>query len=74
MGMEAILGIPLYSYLYFKLAKMLPFLLSLMFSLQQNWKRGKNRFFLEARLWVEKGKGGVMAQTIYTHMNKCISN
>jgi hypothetical protein len=33
--MEAMLGISLYSYLYLKLAKMLFFLLSLMFSFQQ---------------------------------------
>jgi hypothetical protein len=25
------------------------FFLSLMFSLQQNWRRGQNRFYLEAR-------------------------
>jgi hypothetical protein len=39
MCMEAILGISLYSYLYLKLAKTLCFfLLSLMVSLQQNWR------------------------------------
>jgi hypothetical protein len=32
----------------------MPFLLSLMFSLQQNWRRGQNRSFLEA-----SGVGGV---------------
>jgi uncharacterized membrane protein YhaH (DUF805 family) len=36
MCMEAMLGISLYSYLYNKVAKMLSFLLLLMFSLQQN--------------------------------------
>jgi hypothetical protein len=46
--MEAMLGISLYSYLYPKLAKTLSFLLSLMFSLQQNQRRGQNRFSLEA--------------------------
>jgi hypothetical protein len=46
--MEATLGISLYSYLYTKLAKRLSFLLSLMFSLQQNQRRGGwNRFCLE---------------------------
>jgi hypothetical protein len=50
--MEAMLGISLYSDPYLKLAKMLSFLL-LMSSLQQNWRRGQNRFCLEAR-W---GKG-----------------
>jgi hypothetical protein len=43
-----------------------------MFSLQQNWRRGQNRFCLEAR---EMGKRerrteGEMAQTVYTNMNK----
>jgi hypothetical protein len=37
MCMESTLGISLYSYLYLKLAKTPSFLLSLMFSLQQNW-------------------------------------
>jgi hypothetical protein len=48
MCMEAMLGISLYSYPYFKLAKTLPFLLLLMSSLQKSWRREKNRFFLEA--------------------------
>jgi hypothetical protein len=39
----------------------------------------ENRFFLEARWVGRQGErcrrhGGEMAQTIYTHMNKCISN
>jgi hypothetical protein len=44
------------------------FLLSLMLSLQQNWRRGQNSFCLETR-----GVGhwqGKMAQTMYTHKNK----
>jgi hypothetical protein len=50
-----------------------------MFSLQQNWKKGQNRFCLEARgLWEkEEGggeKGGDMNQTIYAHLNKLIQN
>jgi hypothetical protein len=40
-----------------------------MFSLQQNWRRGQNRFCLEAR-----GEEGEMAQTMYAHMNKWINN
>jgi hypothetical protein len=53
--MEATLGISLYSYFYLKLAKnTMSFLLSLMFSLQQNWRtRGQNRFCLESRGWGE---------------------
>jgi hypothetical protein len=74
MCMEAMLGISLYSYLYLKLAKMLSFLLSLMFSLQQHWRKGKNRFCLEARWVGRRGRGRgqqrEMAQTMYAHMNK----
>jgi hypothetical protein len=57
--MEAAVGISLYSYLYLKLAKMLSFLLSLMFSLQQNWRtRGQNRRTCSALKWdVAGGKG-----------------
>jgi hypothetical protein len=51
-------------------------LLSLLFSLQQNWRSRQNRFFLEARGVGrrEREQGGEMAQTMYTHMNKCINN
>jgi hypothetical protein len=46
------------------------FLLSLMFSLQQNRRRGQNRFFLEAGGWgaygVRRGGG-----TMYIHVSKC---
>jgi hypothetical protein len=46
------------------------FLLSLMFSLQQNRRQGCNRFFLEAG---GGGMGGVereVAQSMYTHESK----
>jgi hypothetical protein len=47
------------------------FLLFLTLSLQQNWRRGQNRFCLEARgvgeLW---GAEEEMAQTTYTLMDK----
>jgi hypothetical protein len=66
--MEAMLGISLYSYPYLKLAKTLSFLLLLMSSLRQNWRREQNRFCLEATGW--GGEGGEMAQTMYSHMNK----
>jgi hypothetical protein len=49
MCTDAMLGISLSSYPYLKLAKMLSFLLLLMSSLQQNWRKGQNRFCLEAR-------------------------
>jgi hypothetical protein len=40
--MEATLGISLYNYLYLQLGKnTMCFLLSPMFSLQQNWRRGE---------------------------------
>jgi hypothetical protein len=73
--MEAMLGISLYSYPYLKLAKMLFFLLFLVSSFQQNWRRGQNRFCLEVRRVGGRGMrwgwwGGEMAQTIYAHMNK----
>jgi hypothetical protein len=50
------------------------FLLLLMSSLQQNWRKGQNRFCLEVRglgekKWVGE-QGGEMAQTMYAHMNK----
>jgi hypothetical protein len=64
--MEAMLGISLYSYLNLKLAKVLSFLFSLMFSLQQNWRtRGQNRFYLEGE------GGGEVAQAMHTHVSKC---
>jgi hypothetical protein len=64
-------GISLYIYLYLKLAKSLSFLLSHMFSFQQNWRRGQYRFFLEARgVKGRRRQWGEMAQTMYAHMNK----
>jgi hypothetical protein len=73
--MEAMLGISLYSYLYLKLAKMLSFLLSLIFSLQQNWRRrGQNRFCLEAvggEEWKRWERWEEVAQTMCTHLSKC---
>jgi hypothetical protein len=48
--MEAMLGISLYSYVYLNLAKLL--CLSyyfLCFLFNKNWRRGQNRFCLEAR-------------------------
>jgi hypothetical protein len=55
----------------------MPFLLFLMFFLQQNWRRGEHRVCMEAReVWGGGGgcRGGEMAQTMYAHMNKCIHN
>jgi hypothetical protein len=50
------------------------FLLLLMSSLQQNWRKGQNTFCLEVRGWGGEGGGrrqwGEMAQTMYAHMNK----
>jgi hypothetical protein len=52
------------------------FFLSLITSLQQNWRRRQYMFFLEMRGEGEGnwGQGRKMAQTMYTHMNKCINN
>jgi hypothetical protein len=61
--MEATLGICLYSCLYLKLAKMLSFLLSPMFCLQQNRR---------TRGWKQGFRGsGEVAQSMYTHISKC---
>jgi hypothetical protein len=45
-----------------------------MSSLQQNWRKGQNRFCLEVRWW-EGERGGreqreEMSQKTYAHMNK----
>jgi hypothetical protein len=66
--MEAMLEISLYSYLYLKLAKMLClsyYLLCFLFN--EIRTRGRNRFYLQA-WW---GRGGGVAQTMYTHVSKC---
>jgi hypothetical protein len=46
-----------------------------MSTLQQNWRKGQNRFCLERRGMGRRGRGredtqGKMAQTMYSHMNK----
>jgi hypothetical protein len=51
------------------------FLLSVMFFLQQNWRRrGQKGFYLEVRGVRGEGRGErqgeEMAQTMYAHMNK----
>jgi hypothetical protein len=67
MCMEAMPGISLHNYLYLKLAKILSFLLSLIFSLQQNERtRGQNKFCPEV-----VGRGKEVVQTMYTHVSKC---
>jgi hypothetical protein len=69
--METTLGISLY--LYLKLTKTMSFLLSPMFCLQQNQKRG---FCTEAeneKLGKKNGgkQWGEVAQTMYTYISKC---
>jgi hypothetical protein len=64
--METILGISQYSYLNLKLAKLLSFLLSPMFSLQQNWRT-------RGRTGSAGGGGGEVVQTMYIHVSKCKS-
>jgi hypothetical protein len=74
--MEATPGISLYSYLLTQLTKTnaLSFLLLLMSSLQQNWRKGQNRFYLEVREVGGEGgsgeQGEEMTQTMYAHVNK----
>jgi hypothetical protein len=41
-----------------------------MSSLQQNWRRGQNRFCLEARGWRARGRNGLNNICTYEHMNK----
>jgi hypothetical protein len=48
----------------------MPFLLSLVFSLQQKQRR-QNSFCLEGGSWKWVGSGGKVAQTMYTHVSKC---
>jgi hypothetical protein len=46
-----------------------------MSTLQRNWRRGQNKFCLEARWGKIEGVGGLggeMAQTMYAYMNKLI--
>jgi hypothetical protein len=64
--MEATLGIFLYRHLYLKLVKTLSFLLLLMFSLQQNQRRGGQNGFC---CWGWEGRWH--KQTMYTHVSKC---
>jgi hypothetical protein len=50
----------------------MPFLLFLISTLQQNWRKSQNRFCLEARWEERRGwrQGGEMTQTMYAHVNK----
>jgi hypothetical protein len=69
--MEAMLGICLYSYPISTSKNALFFLLLFMSPLQQNWRKGQNRFCLAAREvgGKERRQGGEMAQTMYAHIN-----
>jgi hypothetical protein len=48
------------------------FLLLLISTLQQNWRKAQNRFCLEGRRVERLGEGqeGEMTQTMYAHVNK----
>jgi hypothetical protein len=49
------------------------FFLLLMSTLQQNWRKGQKRFFLEVRGVGERGRGwGIWGRNgpMYAHMNK----
>jgi hypothetical protein len=41
-----------------------------MSTLQQNWRKGQNRFCLEMRGLGREREGAEMAPTMYAHMNK----
>jgi hypothetical protein len=72
MCVEAMLGMSLYSYLYLRLAKMLVFLLSHIFSLQQNWRMRDGTD--SAQKW-GAGRGGPNVYIdMYTHICKCKNN
>jgi hypothetical protein len=61
--MEATLGLSLYSYLFQSSKNAISFLLSLMFSLQQSWRKSEqNRFCIEA---------GCVGREMYTCVIKC---
>jgi hypothetical protein len=69
MCMKAMLGISLYSSLYFKLAKTMSYRLCFLFS--KNWRtRWTNRLCTETGER-EEGKRLEVAQTMYTHVSKC---
>jgi hypothetical protein len=69
--MEAMLGISLYSFPYLKLAKMLSFLLLLMSSLQQNWRRIGSAWERGEGNGAEAGgRGGFNNVYTYEYMNK----
>jgi hypothetical protein len=73
--MEAMLGISLCSYLYLKLGKYYVFLIiSYIYSSTKLEKRAEQVLPGSEGGWSEGGQGGEMAQTTYTHMNKCIYN
>jgi hypothetical protein len=66
--MEAMLGISCIATLISTSKDSMPFLLLLMSSLQQNWRREQNRFCLELK-GVYVG-GSKKAKTMYAHTNK----
>jgi hypothetical protein len=78
--MKAVLRISLYSYLYLKLAKMLCLYLFISYSFSSTKLDKRSEYVLLGNKegWkggeVGGGQVGEMAQTMYTHMNKCINN
>jgi hypothetical protein len=55
--MEAMLGISLYSSPHLNSKNSMSFSLLLMYTLQQNWRRGQNRFCLQVRRVVGRRRG-----------------
>jgi hypothetical protein len=70
MCVEAMLGISLYSCLYLKLAKLLCLSYYLLFFLFNKIPERKGR----TGSALGGGWSGVVAQTMYTHVNKCIND
>jgi hypothetical protein len=72
MCIEAMLGSVYIAVLILISKSTLSFLLLVMCSLQQNWRKEQDRFCLEARGQGREGRE--MAQTMYAHVNKLIKN
>jgi hypothetical protein len=71
--MKAMLGISYIVVLISTRKNAMSFLLLLISTLQQNWRKAQNRFCLEGRGrgrgW-RQGREGEMTQTMYAHVNK----
>jgi hypothetical protein len=69
--MEAMLRFSLYSYLYFKLAKMLRLSYYLLCFLFNKIGEEEDRTSSAQKQGVGEGGGGRWPETVYTHVSKC---